>query len=85
MLMSAAVTAAQEGPPAQLTEKLFFFFFKILLLQGQEASLRRKWEAMRETREKIPWDTSTHRFIEPPLDGQDPATSSAILEPILNE
>ena len=84
MLMSPAVTAAQEGPPAQLTEK-FFFFFLILLLRGQEASLRRKWEAVRETREKTPWDTSRHRFIEPPLDGQDPSTSSAILQPIINE
>jgi len=61
------------------------FVFLILLLRGQEASLRRKWEAVRETREKTPWDTSRRRFIEPPLDGQDPATSSAILQPILNE
>ena len=80
MLMSPAVTAAQESPPTQLTENVF-----ILLLQGQEASLRRKWEAMRETAEKTHSDVSTHRVTVPSLEYQDPAISSTILELILNE
>lgn len=63
MLMSPAGTAAQESPPTQLKGKFF-----ILLLQRQEARVRRKWEAMRETGEETysgMCQHITHSFYHP--------------------